>query len=245
MDNANRNKVNAALYIVLALIIVTVVCMTVFSIVGSRKSKTPPVVTDEIKNTDKSVDTTKPIDPSKDTSGTNDDDDVIADDDTPAEDVDAPVRLVFTNPVEEGYLLKGYDIDMPVYSITMNDYRVHAGIDIYAEPGTPVVAMAEGEVQNVYNDPMMGNCISVKHPNGIVSYYMGLSDEVCDGIEIGAPVFCGQKLSSVGDSTLIEIGEESHMHFEVKVDNKYADPLKYVAYDVYKSEDGENQSFEG
>jgi len=244
MDNANRNKVNAALYIVLALIIVTVVCMTVFSMIGSRRPEKVPNVTDEIKNTDKSGDqTTKPIDPPKDTTGTNDDD-VIADDDPPAEDVDAPVKLVFTNPVE-GYLLKGYDIDMPVYSITMNDYRVHAGIDIYAEPGAPVVAMAEGEVQNVYNDPMMGNCISIKHPNGIVSYYMGLSDEVCDGVEIGAPVFCGQKLSSVGDSTLIEIGEESHIHFEVKVDNQYTDPLKYVAYDVFSNEDSEKQSFEG
>ncbi len=245
MDNANRNKVNAALYIVLALIIVTVVCMTVFSIVGSRKSETPPPVNEGPKVTDKTGDqTTKPIDPPQSTTGTNDDDDVIVDDDPPAEDVDAPVKLVFTNPVE-GYLLKGYDIDMPVYSITMNDYRVHAGIDVYAEPGTPVVAMAEGEVQNVYNDPMMGNCISISHPNGIVSYYMGLSDEVCEGIEIGAPVFCGQKLSSVGDSTLIEIGEESHMHFEVKVDNKYTDPLKYVAYDVYSEENAEKQSYEG
>jgi murein DD-endopeptidase MepM/ murein hydrolase activator NlpD len=172
------------------------------------------------------------------------DESVNASPEEPVEDVDAPVKMTFVNPVE-GYLLKGYDIDMPVYSLTMNDYRGHAGIDIIAYTGAPVVTIAEGTVQNVYTDPMMGNCISVKHPNGIVSYYMGLSDEVCDGIEIGAPVFCGQKLSSVGDSTLIEIGEESHMHFEVKVDNKYADPLKYVAYDVYKSEDGDNQSFEG
>ena len=245
MDNANRNKVNAALYIVLALIIVTVVCMTVFSIVGSRRSETPPPVNEEPKITDKTGDqTTKPIDPPKDTTGDNADEDALGGEDTEAEDVDAPVKMVFTNPVE-GYLLKGYDIDMPVYYITMNDYRIHAGIDIYAEPGAPVVAMAEGEVQNIYNDPMMGNCISVSHPNGIVSYYMGLSDEICSGVEIGAPVFCGQKLSSVGDSTLIEIGEESHMHFEVKVDNQYTDPMKYVVYDKYTDEDAEKQSFEG
>ncbi len=248
MDNAKRNKVNAALYIVLALIIVTVVCMTVFSIVGSRKSETPPPVTDGTKQTEDSAQsTTKPIDPPESESTDNDtsEEDAIGEEDTEAEDVGAEVKLVFSNPIEKGYLLKGYDIDMPVYSVTMNDYRVHAGIDIYAEPGAPVMAMAEGVVQNIYNDPMMGKCISVSHPNGIVSYYMGLSDEVCSGVEEGAPVYCGQKISSVGDSTLIEIGEESHLHFEVKVDNKHADPMKYVFYEKYSEENSGEQNYEG
>ena len=251
MDNANKNKVNLALYIVLALIIVAVVCMTVFSVVTGTKKKTDiPKVPETAASTTKRPsgnETRRPIetqnpedtyieDPNEDVDGPGEDE--------PSKVVDAPVRMVFTKPVE-GYLLKGYDIDMPVYSLTMDDYRVHAGIDIVAELGAPVIAIAEGVVQNVYKDPMMGNCISVSHANGMVSYYMGLSDEVGEGIEDGAPVYCGQVLSSVGDSTLIEIAEEPHLHLEVKQNGKYVDPSEFVSYEPTSSVNATDENYEG
>ncbi len=248
MDNANK-KVNAALYIVLALIVVAVVCMTVFSVVsGSKKPNDSPIPNtpegsqttnrNESNNTPDNTNTPESTSPPKET------EDVIVDEDTDSEDVDAPVKLTYTNPVE-GYLLKGFDIDMPVYSITMNDYRVHSGIDILSEIGAPVMSIAEGTVQNIYNDPMMGNCISVNHGNGLVSYYMGLSDEVCQGVEEGAPVFCGQTLSSIGDSTLIEIAEEPHLHLELKLNDKHIDPMEYLVYENTSSEGAIDESYEG
>lgn len=238
MNNLNRNKTNIALYVVLALIIAAVVSMTVFSVVTGTKKKNAPQKGSETKvdtvwetdppSTRRPIDTQNP----EDTYVEEPDEDVDSvPDDAPSEEVDAPAKLVFTNPVE-GRLLKAYDIDMPVYSLTMDDYRVHCGIDIVAEPGKEVCSVAEGTVGNVYNDPMMGNCISVEHANGLVSYYMGLSDEVFDGIEEGAPVYCGQPLSSIGDSTLIEIAEEPHLHLEMKLNGKYVDPMQYVSYEA-------------
>ncbi len=251
MYNANKSKTNIALYIVLSLIIVAVVCMTVFSVVTNTKKKTDtPKVDETAADTVKRPETAETRQPeiTQNPEGTYTevpDDDVNAvPDNEPSEEVDAPVKLVFTNPVE-GYLLKGYDIDMPVYSLTMNDYRVHAGIDILADPGATVSAIAEGTVQNVYDDPMMGNCISISHANGLVSYYMGLSDEVCDGIEEGAPVYCGQALSSIGDSTLIEIAEEPHLHLEVKKDGKHVNPSEYVSYEASTSANVVDDNYEG
>ena len=39
----------------------------------------------------------------------------------------------------------------------------------------------------------------------------------------------GQTIGSVGDTSLTEIAEEPHLHFEIKVDGQYADPLDYIA----------------
>ena len=233
MDNTNKNKVNLVLYIVLTLIIVAVVCMTVFSIAsGSKKNNGGikiPEASGSVVTKSPETDRVRPVETQnpEDTYIELPNEDVDAPADEPAKDVDATVKMVFTNPVDEGYILKGYDIDMPVYSLTMNDYRVHSGVDIIADIGSAVRTIAEGEVQNIYCDPMMGNCISVRHANGYVSYYMGLSEEVCEGIEEGAPVYCGQVLSSVGDSTLIEIAEEPHLHFEMTVGGLSVDPLEY------------------
>lgn len=250
MDNTTRNKTNLVLYIVLALIIVTVVCMTIFSVASNTKKNTD---SPKESNIPKSSETVKrpsetrrptPTQNPEDTYVELPDEDVNATPEEPSKEVDAQVKLVYTKPTE-GYLLKGFDIDMPVYSLTMNDYRVHTGIDILAEPGAMVMAMAEGVVEHIYSDPMMGNCISVSHPNGLTSYYMGLSEEVCDGIAEGAPVYCGQPLSSVGDSTLIEIAEESHLHLEVKKDGNFVDPSLYVSYDLTPAANVAEQNYEG
>ena len=251
MDNTNRNKVNLVLYIVLTLIIVAVVCMTVFSIAtGSKKNGGGiklPEASSGVATKSPETERTRPAETQnpEDTYVELPDDDVNASENEPAKEVDAPVRMVFTSPVDEGYVSKGYDIDMPVYSLTMNDYRVHSGLDIIADVGSAVKTIAEGEVLNIYNDPMMGNCISVRHANGYVSYYMGLSDEVCDGIEEGAPVYCGQALSSVGDSTLIEIAEEPHLHLEVKKDGVYVDPSELVSLKTSSSSGIVDDNYEG
>lgn len=248
MDNTRKNKANFVLYIVLALIIVAVVCMTVMSIVTGSKRKNPtnplPKVTDTAKRTEKKETTGRPEDTYIPDESTLDVDSNNPSSE-PDKDVSAPLKLNVMAPVENGYLLKGYDIDMPVFSVTMNDYRVHAGIDILADAGSPVMAIAEGTVENIYNDPMMGNCISISHPNGLTSYYMGLSDEVCEGIVEGAPVLCGQNISSVGDSTLIEIAEESHLHFELKDDGKYVDPTGYFNIESVSASNRVDENYEG
>ena len=243
MDKTNNNKLTYALYIVMALIIVAVIGVTVFSIVSHRKSEETapaPKETETEAENKKTPLSTKglpepeliPKETGKESEKTDD-----------SKHTSDPRGFVCVKPVD-GYLLKGYSIDTPVFSLTMNDYRVHKGIDIASEAGSPVMAFAEGTVQNVYNDPMMGNCITIAHSNGIVSCYMGLSDEQYDGVYEGAPVYCGQPIGSVGDSTLVEIAEEDHVHFELTQNGKYIDPLSYVSYSPVP-ENREEMTYEG
>lgn len=133
-----------------------------------------------------------------------------------------------------GAVSKSHDDSLPVYSVTMNDFRVHTGIDIATEAGADVLATAKGTVSMIYSDPLMGECVTVDHGNGVVSIYKNLSKELAEGISQGASVIAGQKLGTVGDSALIESAEEPHLHFEMTYEGESVDPLTYISEESRK-----------
>lgn len=127
-----------------------------------------------------------------------------------------------------GAVSKTHDDALPVYSATMNDFRVHKGIDIATAEGADVCATARGTVSLIWSDPLMGECLSVDHGNGVVSVYKNLSKELAAGVTKGAKVAAGQKLGTVGGTALIESAEEPHLHFEMTYNGDAVDPLSYI-----------------
>lgn len=242
MDKQNGKKTTVALYLLLALIIVSVIALTVFSVASNRRKdnvvpkETKAAETARVKTPETRA--SEPIPPVTEPEREHDE--------APETDSDRASDdkgFVCVQPVA-GYLLKAYSADMPTFSLTMNDYRTHTGIDVLSDPGSPVMAFSDGKISGVYNDPMMGNCVSVEHSNGIVSYYMGLSDERPEEVFEGAPVYCGQVIGSVGDSTLVEISEDSHLHFELRQNGKLIDPTTYVSYEPVNSDTAVAGSYE-
>ena len=128
-----------------------------------------------------------------------------------------------------GAVTKTHDDTLPVYSTTMNDFRVHEGIDIATASGAEVFATARGTVSLVWSDPLMGECLSIDHGNGVVSIYKNLSPTLAAGITKDAKVIAGQKLGTVGDTALIESAEEPHLHFEMTYNGESVDPLSYIS----------------
>lgn len=128
-----------------------------------------------------------------------------------------------------GTLLAAHDLDVPVWSNTMEDYRTHCGLDIAAEPGASVCAAADGTVAQVWVDPMMGQCISVKHAGDCLTVYRNLSTVLPVGIEAGVDVRAGQLIANVGESAMVEIAEEPHVHFEVMIGDSYVNPIDYLS----------------
>ena len=53
---------------------------------------------------------------------------------TEKEENKEPDKLTFVSPVV-GNITKGHSIDTPVFSDTLNEWRVHTGIDISADEG--------------------------------------------------------------------------------------------------------------
>lgn len=147
-----------------------------------------------------------------------------------AEDV-LDLLPTFSLPVN-GTLVKGHDATTQVFSSTMKDYRVHLGLDITTEQNAIVCAAAEGTVSQIWEDPMMGNCIAVIHGGDACTIYKNLADELPEGIEEGVKVQAGQAIGYVGESAMIEMAEEPHLHFEMTVGGISVDPLTYFEEDA-------------
>lgn len=141
----------------------------------------------------------------------------------------------FSLPVS-GKISMDFSDSVPVFSQTMNDYRTHLGVDVSASLGDEVLAVADGVITNVWDDPFMGTCVSIEHSGNAVSIYKNLDPEVNDGIIIGASVKSGDIIGAVGESAMNEIAEEPHLHYELKVNGTHVDPKKHFKFPGQKDE---------
>lgn len=143
-------------------------------------------------------------------------------------EADAPVPSlpVFIMPTI-GNVSKGYTVEALVWSDTMEDYRTHDGIDICAGAGEGVMAAADGIVTEVYAHPMMGTTVVIRHDGDAESIYQNLAEDVA--VSVGDTVKSGEVLGAVGESALIEIAEEPHLHFALRVAGKSVNPLDYIS----------------
>lgn len=135
-------------------------------------------------------------------------------------------------PVSGGVLSKGHDLKTQVYSQTMNDYRVHCGVDLQVSLGDEVKAVADGVIGNIYADPFEGTCIRLLHKDGYVSVYKNLCPELIAGLKEGDSVAGGQTIATVGESAIIEICDEAHLHLEVYLNGHAIDPMSVLPYDA-------------
>ena len=127
-----------------------------------------------------------------------------------------------------GTVSKGYTEDIAVYSLTMNDYRVHNGIDIDAPVGTIVSACAAGTVEKVWEDPFLGTCILIDHGGNVKSLYANLSPDLPKGMEAGATVLAGDAIGGVGETMVVEMADSDHLHFCISRDGVYIDPMSVI-----------------
>jgi biotin carboxyl carrier protein len=104
----------------------------------------------------------------------------------------------------------------------LHEVRPHAGIDLSAPTGTPIVAPAAGRVVKSGRDGGYGNVIEIDHGNGILTRYAHCSRLVA---RVGQRVERGQLIANVG-STGLSVGP--HLHYEIHVNGNAVDPLTYV-----------------
>ena len=218
--NINRASVLTALLLTVAIAII--ISVTVIS--NRSKKNELPAGTDAITVTDTLSPSIKPI---PETEASTDTAPVVTQKPSGegASQVENKIPS-FILPVS-GALSKKHDPTMQVYSTTLNDYRCHLGVDIVTAENAPVYAAADGTVSQVWKDDLMGYSIAVKHSGNCYTIYQNLSETLPDGIKVGTKVRSGQLLASVGDSAMIELAEEPHLHFEMTVDNLSVDPLEY------------------
>lgn len=126
----------------------------------------------------------------------------------------------------KGSILNPYSGDKVVKSKTLDQWEMHTGIDIAAKVSTPVKAVSAGKVIEIKNDSMWGACVIIEHPNGYESHYYNLKSAV--NVKKNQTVKLGDVIGSVGTSAEIERAEESHLHFAMKQNSKWVDPMSLL-----------------
>ena len=239
MNNTNHaSRQNRALVITLAVILAFAAILICLTLMQDRRQKPVPIAPEDSST---APDTTAPVtsaQPESDTPATSDPADSIPhkDSDTTAamepddeaEAVNTKDKLPdFISPLA-GMISKSHTVDVPVYSLTMNDYRTHSGVDIVSAAGASVCATADGTVGEIWEDPMMGTCLTIEHTGGARSIYKNLSPQLPESIVTGVRVKAGEKIASIGESALAEVAESPHLHYELEVDGVLVNPADYM-----------------
>lgn len=98
----------------------------------------------------------------------------------------------------------------------------HAGVDIGARAGTPVLAAANGRVTFAGTLPVRGNMVILDHGAGVFTGYAHLA---AFSVVLGQDVGVGEEVATIGSSGL---STGPHLHWEVVVGGMHVDGLRWL-----------------
>lgn len=137
----------------------------------------------------------------------------------------------YRSPVnsQEAKVTNPYSMDKLIYSVTLDQYMTHCGVDIEAPADSQVVAVAEGTVTAIYSDDRYGSSIEITHPGDVITIYSNLADS-SELVEVGDVVKAGDIIGGVGSTGLFESLEPAHLHFEMLMGGAYVDPAEHISF---------------
>ncbi len=129
-------------------------------------------------------------------------------------------------PPVSGEIVFGFATDKLLYSVTLDQWTTHDGVDIKADAGTPVKCVFAGTVERVWKDDALGWSVTVSHANGRTTLYANLGENV--RVKVGDRLNAGDVIGTVGTSAISECALPPHLHFAIRIDGVAKDPAKYV-----------------
>lgn len=103
--------------------------------------------------------------------------------------------------------------------------RLHTGIDLAGERGTPILAAADGKVVKVAYSVGYGRMVIIEHGNNVKTVYAHLKKF---NVLKGQTVSKGDQIAELGSSGM---STGPHLHYEIRVGDKTIDPLVMVGVD--------------
>lgn len=125
---------------------------------------------------------------------------------------DTWLRLV--SPVTHGYVSSPFG---PRWG------KFHEGIDVAAEPGTPILAADRGVVTHAGWNGGYGQLVAIQHEGGFVTRYAHCMHIMA---QPGQHVARGQRVAAVGETGA---ANGPHLHFEVRRNGSALDPAQFVS----------------
>jgi len=123
-----------------------------------------------------------------------------------------PQSINFSMPVV-GEKIKNFSVDKLIYFKTLNEWRVHSGIDYAADINTSVKCIGPGIVTDIKHDPRYGTMVIIEHANGLKSVYANLAKDIT--LSPNKRVQQKEIIGKVGNTAGFEIADPPHLHFEV------------------------------
>ena len=146
----------------------------------------------------------------------------------PNEDGDGSYFDLEGNSVRRAFLLKplAYRRISSTYANSrfhpiLKTWRAHRGIDYAADPGTPIMATADGVVIHRAVKGSFGNTVEIRHPNGWVTRYAHLN-RFRTGVNLGTRVRQSDIIGYVG---MTGLAGGPHLHYEMLRSGRQIDPL--------------------
>jgi len=114
----------------------------------------------------------------------------------------------------------------PIYKVL----KMHTGIDFASPIGTPVYATANGVIELIDTLKGYGKTVIIDHGFGYKTRYAHLNDFA---VKIGTRVKRGEQIGCVGNTG---VSTAPHLHYEVLIDGKHANPVYYFFNDLNAEE---------
>ncbi|MFD1416342.1 M23 family metallopeptidase [Oceanobacillus jeddahense] len=111
-----------------------------------------------------------------------------------------------------------------------NRYYQSTGVDIAAADAETfdVLASISGTVEEVKEDPLLGNVVVLSHNDDLKTYYASLEDVA---VSVSDQIAQGDKLGTAGKN-LFGKDNGTHLHFEIRKDGKEVNPESYFEQPV-------------
>lgn len=167
--------------------------------------------------------------------------------------IESEIYLLTTGKVGESYVGGEFAWPAPGYTTVTSQFgmrlhpifkvnRMHTGTDIGMPTGASIVAANDGIVIKSTYTTGYGNMVMIDHGGGVCTVYGHGSENVAQAGQVVKRGELVMKAGSTGWST------GPHLHFEIRINGNYVDPLPYITRKANieeKQEDAEPKQEDG
>lgn len=121
-----------------------------------------------------------------------------------------------------GNVLVNYSMDKTVYFPTLDQYKYNPAIIIQANEGDMITAAAAGKVISVFEDPQIGNAVTMDLGNGYEVTYGQLANIL---VSEGSYVSMGDMIAQVAAPTKYFSVEGTNVYFKLTKDGEPVNPM--------------------
>ena len=121
-----------------------------------------------------------------------------------------------------GNILVNYSMDKTIYFPTLDQYKYNPAIVIQANEGDMITAAAAGKVTDVFEDPQIGNAVTMELGNGYEVTYGQLTGIL---VSEGSYVSMGDMIAQVAAPTKYYSVEGTNVYFRLTKDGEPVNPM--------------------